>query len=386
MGYLLELLLFLLCGIGLSVGHAEFMWIVCAALIALTMICIALTTSACVVKIGIAVGCLVMFFLFPDGIWFLPAALYLGLLGAEETKRPNMTKACLAVVSVLTAVYVLRLVGQREVDLEGIGETSPGHILLLFLILVLAALLEYRSYKQETLQRQLLRFQDDTKEQRMKELLLRQKEEEQHGYEVHLAALSERNRIAREIHDNVGHLLSRSLLQLGAILTINKNETLQPLLQELRKSLDEAMTGVRSSVHDLHNEAIDLESALSALLEPMGERYRIQFDYDVMSQAPRQLKYTILGVVKEALSNVVKHSDATEIHLLLREQPAFYQLVIEDNGTAQQGKGAAGGKQEGIGLINMRERVSQHRGTLAISTENGFRIFIMLPKQDKERG
>ena len=77
--------------------------------------------------------------------------------------------------------------------------------------------------------------------------------------EVHLATLAERNRIARDIHDNVGHLLSRAILLLGAISTINKDKTLAPQLELLSDTLDESMAKMRSSVHDLHDDSIDLE-------------------------------------------------------------------------------------------------------------------------------
>ncbi len=379
MGYLLELCLILLCSLGLSAGQAQFMWTVCALLFGMILILLALAISLPYVNIGIfAVGTLAVILL-PETVWFLPVFLYIGLLGAEETSQVLPFKITFGVVSILVVIVAL-----QQIFTGNPGDEVLHRIFLLVLILVVTYLLEYRSHNQEILQHQLLQMQDDTKEEQLRQRMLRQKAEEQHGYEMHLATLSERNRIAREMHDTVGHLLSRSLLQLGAIMTINKNETLQPFLQELRKTLDEAMTGVRSSVHDLHNESIDLEDALSQLIRPMEERFRIQFDYDVTSQPPRPVKYTVLGVVKEALSNVVKHSDATQVHVLMREQPAFYQLVVEDNGTKLRGKPFVGSKQEGIGLVNMRDRVTQHGGTLTISTENGFRIFIMLPKQEKE--
>ena len=60
-------------------------------------------------------------------------------------------------------------------------------------------------------------------------------------YEIYAATLRERNRIAREIHDNVGHVLSRSILMTAACKTINKNDFLDPLLGNLEESLNGAM-------------------------------------------------------------------------------------------------------------------------------------------------
>ena len=67
------------------------------------------------------------------------------------------------------------------------------------------------------------------------------------------ATLSERNRIAREIHDNVGHMLTRSILQTGAIKVINKDDRLEKPLAQLQSTLDTAMDSMRKSVHDLHD-------------------------------------------------------------------------------------------------------------------------------------
>jgi signal transduction histidine kinase len=76
-------------------------------------------------------------------------------------------------------------------------------------------------------------------------------------YEINLATLNERNRISKEIHDNVGHLLSRALLQVGALLTIIKDEPSKEGLSSLKNSLSEGMDQIRSSIHNLYDESID---------------------------------------------------------------------------------------------------------------------------------
>ena len=81
-------------------------------------------------------------------------------------------------------------------------------------------------------------------EQRNRELL------EKQDNEIYLATLRERNRIAREIHDNVGHMLSRSILQVGALATICKEETIRQQLAGINDTLNQAMNSIRESVHD----------------------------------------------------------------------------------------------------------------------------------------
>ena len=101
-----------------------------------------------------------------------------------------------------------------------------------------------------------------------------------------------------------------------------------------------------------------------------------------MSQdLPKELKYCIISIVKEALSNVTRHSDADRVKLLLREHPAFYQILIQDNG-----KCVHPGEGTGIGITNMRQRVETFGGTIDIRTENGYRIFIHIPKADIPAG
>lgn len=89
---------------------------------------------------------------------------------------------------------------------------------------------------------------------------------------------------------------------------------------------------------------------------------------------------------KEAMSNIIKHSNADEITVTLREHPVLYQLKIEDNGTRKgiivsqpQAEGIVLGSQ-GMGLANMKSRVENLNGTFRVSNEQGFLIFISIPK------
>ncbi len=195
--------------------------------------------------------------------------------------------------------------------------------------------------------------------------------------QVHSAMLMERNRIAREIHDNVGHLLSSAMLQLGALLTVTQAEDVKAPLRTLKGTLSEAMGSIRQSVHGLHDESVDLQLELSAVVRSFSF-CQASLDYDVESNPDRRIKYAFLNVVKEALSNVIKHSNATQVSVTVREHPALYQLDIRDNGkNAAYDKETAGG----IGIANMTSRIADLNGRLLITTENGFHIFISVPKE-----
>ncbi|MEG0759740.1 MAG: histidine kinase, partial [Raoultibacter sp.] len=87
-------------------------------------------------------------------------------------------------------------------------------------------------------------------------------------YEVTLATLNERGRIAREIHDNVGHLLTRSVLQVEALQVVHADDpVIKDELFQVGITLHEALDTVRKSVHDLHDDSFDLHTQLLALAQ-----------------------------------------------------------------------------------------------------------------------
>ena len=200
----------------------------------------------------------------------------------------------------------------------------------------------------------------------------------QQDISINVATLNERNRIAREIHDSVGHLLSSSLLQVGALLAVSKDESIRSSLTALKETLNEAMNSIRTSVHDLFDESIDLYGQLRELTKDFSF-CSLDFHYELDTDPGRKLKYAILAIVKEALTNIVRHSNATHAAVLLHEHPAFYQLIISDNGTVKSYNSG-----NGIGLQNIRDRVNSFHGVTNITAKIGFRIFITIPKREAE--
>ncbi len=250
------------------------------------------------------------------------------------------------------------------------------------------------------------RARDDSRELT---LMLEKKNQdllEKQDTEVYLATLKERNRIAREIHDNVGHMLSRSILMVGALKTVNQAENLKVPMEQLDQTLNEAMTNVRQSVHDLHDESVNLKE----VMESLAEEFRfcpVQLTYDMGYDIPKEIKYSFIAITKEALNNVMRHSNANEVKILAREHPGLYQLIIEDNGTSDERIRPNGEREEyaekesagktgntrktentecsGIGIKNMKKRVRMLGGTMQIQKETGFRIFITVPKNEGKK-
>lgn len=249
--------------------------------------------------------------------------------------------------------------------------------LLLYLLLgcFICYVFQEHTFSYETLHALFKKTRDDNQEHN---LLLKEKNQsllEKQDYEIYTATLKERNRIAREIHDNVGHMISRSILMVGALKAMNKDDTLHPSLCSLEDTLAFAMNSIRESVHDLHDESVNLKEVITGLVNDFGF-CGILLEYDMSLEVPRDLKYSFISITKEALSNIMKHSDATKVLIRMREHPGLYQLLIEDNGT-----NSLIYKNSGIGLTNMDERVKALNGNISIHTDQGFRIFITIPKK-----
>jgi signal transduction histidine kinase len=246
---------------------------------------------------------------------------------------------------------------------------------LIAAFILIAFILKHRTISLQNITKDYYKLFDNTKEISMKlekkntELL------EKQDYEINLATLTERNRIARDIHDNVGHLLSRSILQIGALLAINKNEETKDSLRLIKDTLVVAMDSIRTSVHDLHEESIDLQIEIQNLVDNF-KFCPINFDYDVATNLEKNLKYCFITVTKEALSNIINHSNATTASVIIREHPALYQLVIQDNGLA-----CSYNSENGIGIKSITDRVAAVGGNVNISTTKGFRVFISIPKK-----
>ena len=165
----------------------------------------------------------------------------------------------------------------------------------------------------ECLEQRLMKLRDDSTEK----ISFWKKKPDACGkqdYEIYAATLKERNRIAREIHDNVGHLLSRSILITGTAKALNASDALSPVLDNLDHSLNQAMTSIRSSVHDLHDESLNLKEAAESLTSDFTF-CPVTLNYDMGFEVPREIKYCFISIVKEALSNVARHSNATLVQI-----------------------------------------------------------------------
>lgn len=315
--------------------------------------------------ISVALYAAVMWFL-PDLIYMVPVMFYDAFAYATVIPFGLLTIGCLQ--------YCMGM--------------SPFAILYLLLCILIGYYMYRRSARLEDLEHKVRKIRDDEEE---RNILLAEKNRsliERQDQEVYVATLRERNRIAREIHDNVGHILTRTILQMGALMTIYKEEPLHGQLVSVKDNLDVAMNNVRDSVHDLHDESVDLRQAVDDIAEGLKARFHYHVEYDIYGCVDRQYKYAMIGIIREGVSNILKHSHNENVDIVLREHPGMYQIIIHDYALADTDSGrtvsgetsAAKLPRGGIGLQNIQDRTAGLDGHMTVSTEHGFRVFVTLPK------
>lgn len=263
------------------------------------------------------------------------------------------------------------------------GETLPTDVMLAASLCTISAILSWRTGILLSQEKELHALRDSLQE---KIDLLSHKNSElidASDQMAKTATLAERARIAREIHDNVGHLLTRSFLQVKALQVVHGDDgKIIDELTQVEGSLQEAFDTMHSSVHALHDDSIDLAAELERLATTSGVK-DVNVQYEADGQAPAPIATCIISIVREALTNVIRHSDATSATVRVTEYPAIWQVVVTDEGRAVGGPAIG----EGLGLASMRERVEGLGGTFRVTPGNatitdriGFSVFASIPK------
>lgn len=377
MEQIIDKVLIVLACIAICMRNGVNAWTLCAMLVTIIFVCINMVFDIRAVHAALNVLFIIMCIINWHFIYFIPVYIY------DNLYYGNFWWICAAVVPI--ASYPDRI----------------PNILIISFFAVMLTVKTVRYNKRNTEYHEIQDLLSETNrmmEQMKKDVL------EKQDYEIHTAKLSERNRIAREIHDNVGHMLSRAILQTGAIKAICKDEVLGSHISMLHDTLNTAMNSIRESVHDLRDESFDLEQMLKDMVSEYSDRINIKLDYDMGNAVSKNIKFGFAAIVREAVTNTIKHSNADTVLVVVREHPGFFQLLVEDNGTGTSGSrsyiphGETGRTGEGIGghnrksvqdnesgmgIDNMRERVKALGGNIEISRDKGFRIFVTIFKQNR---
>lgn len=322
-----------------------------------------------------------------SGIFFAPSFFMLPYAAMVFRKRKytvsRMAAALVGIAVFVDCILKLKHIAPgfgRYLWLTKLQDIILNDILEVVLLMAFAIMLSYFTEQLLGYQMKLHSMRDASMEHDMLMEQMNHQLIEKQNAQIYNATLKERNRIAREIHDNVGHMITRSILQVGAIGVINTDEKLKAPISDLKSTLDTAMDSMRKSVHDLYDESVDLRQAL-AKLKPTDSAFAFSLEYDCEDDVPRDVKYAFIAIAKEAVNNAVKHSNGDEIRIIVREHPAFYQLEIMDNGTSADERKLSGETGDGIGIKNIKERVAVIGGTMRIKADDGFMIFVTLMKK-----
>jgi signal transduction histidine kinase len=184
----------------------------------------------------------------------------------------------------------------------------------------------------------------------------------------------ERRRLARELHDETGQALTSILLGLKQVEEADSPESARVATAELREQIVETLQNVRRLAVELRPSALDdfgLAPALDRLAEAFNEQSGIAVDVETNVDDRRlapEVETALYRIVQEALTNVVKHAEATRVSIVVTRRGSSVTAVIEDDG---QGFGAGGGTGEGLGLVGMKERVGLLGGRLALESTEG---------------
>jgi two-component system, NarL family, sensor kinase len=200
----------------------------------------------------------------------------------------------------------------------------------------------------------------------------------------------ERRRVARDLHDSAGQMVTALDLELGSLSEEirrdaphlgKKLESFQNLVQQLHRE-------IRTTSYLLHPPLLDeagLNSALSWYVQGVSQRSGIEIQLDVaegFGRLPRDLELAIFRLVQESLTNIHRHSESKTAAIRLEHRDETVSVEIQD-----EGKGIAAERLEkileggsGVGISGMRERLRQFGGELQIeSGASGTRVSVSIP-------
>jgi signal transduction histidine kinase len=180
----------------------------------------------------------------------------------------------------------------------------------------------------------------------------------------------ERKRLALELHDETGQALTSILLGLKAIRAADGDEAAKRAEADVRALVVQALQDVRALAVELRPSALDdfgLVPALRRLAETFGERSGIEtvVETSVDRRLPTEIETTLYRVVQEALTNIVKHSGAEHVSIVVSSTDSSIAVTIDDDGAGFDPQDV---RPDALGLLGMRERLALVGGTLTLES------------------
>jgi signal transduction histidine kinase len=189
-----------------------------------------------------------------------------------------------------------------------------------------------------------------------------------------LAQELERQRLARELHDETGQALTSILLGLKGLEERLEDAGSRKAAAQLRELVVSTLQDVRRLAVELRPSVLDdfgLVAALERLAESFGEQTGIRIDFETSLADERlseDVETALYRIVQESLTNVVKHARARHVSILLARRDGSIKAVVEDDG---RGFDPAEEASDGFGLVGMRERLALLGGRLEVESRSG---------------
>lgn len=196
-----------------------------------------------------------------------------------------------------------------------------------------------------------------------------------------IAETRERNRLAREIHDTLGHALTGIMAGLDAcIMTLDiAPEVTKAQLNKIRDAAKKGITDVRRSVKKLRPddlEKLPFQEALKQMTKNYSESSGMEITFDIFSWSDnlrQDQEDVIYRVLQESITNANRHGHATKVKITIGGDEKYLIIVIADNGDGCEDV------KQGFGLRHMRERLELLHGTVHYWSDAGFIVEAMIP-------
>ncbi|NDJ22615.1 response regulator [Nostoc sp. B(2019)] len=189
-----------------------------------------------------------------------------------------------------------------------------------------------------------------------------------------MAALEERNRIARDIHDSLGHSLVALNVQMETVLTLWQvdAERARSFLVEAKKLGSEALRSVRESVSAIRSDPLQGQLLEGAIANLASEFYHLtdvlpECHIDLSQPLSNSVNHAVYRIIQEGLTNIYKYAKATSVQIKIQTTAAGLSLTLQDNGQGFQSDQSV----TGYGLQGMRERTATLGGHLEIVSKPG---------------
>ncbi len=206
-------------------------------------------------------------------------------------------------------------------------------------------------------------------------------------YEKKIALQAERQRISAEFHDDIGATISAMRLTIEMIYKKNKSPELNDDLEKFGKSIQLLSQKVREVIWSMNPENDSLEK-LIAYIQPMANNLFENSEINLITSFPEIIpSFIIQGdkrrdiylTVKEALHNILKHSNATTANLIIGIVNNWLEIEIRDNGKGVNLNSQDSLKYKGYGLSNMMLRIKRHKGAIEVNANNGTILKFFIP-------